>query len=134
MTFDHIKRKMVPTGRDHGGSGGPSGSGRSLHRDDELLLTFDHASDFKFQNISSLDITKKIIALGIGKIKRNVQPQPIPDCPGEYNQNKYCILEGLKPGDKERIPPYFEFKDPNFGDLIMWINYPVLRRISWRNV
>ena len=120
LTFDPTKGKMVPANRV---PGGPSYGGGPNDREDELLLTFDRANDFKFQNITNMDITKKVIEMGIGRIKRDAQLQPDRDFPGQFTENKYCILEGLKPGDKQKIPQCFEFSDRYFGRLIMWINY-----------
>ena len=120
LTFDPNKGKMVPTNRI---PGGPLYGGGANDREDELLLTFDRANDFKFRNITNMDITKKVIEMGIGKIKRDVQIQPDRDFPGQYTENKYCILQGLKPGDKQKIPQCFEFFDKHFGRLIMWVNY-----------
>ena len=120
LTFDPSKGKMVPANRV---PGGPSYGGGANDRDDELLLTFDRASEFRFRNVTNMDITKKVVEMGIGRIKRDVQLQPDRDFPGQYTENKYCILEGLKPGDKQKIPQCFEFSDKQFGRLIMWINY-----------
>ena len=87
------------------------------------MLTLKNANKFEFRNITDLDITKRIVDLDIGRIKNVVQRQRHKQFPSEFSGNKIVVLHQLKPGDIEKIPPFFEFEDEEFGRLRMPINY-----------
>ena len=117
-----IKIKNLVTNRTNRNLNEPGKRYSSNRSVGDLLLTLDKADTLKFRNISDEELTRRIVSLGIGRIKRGVQPQPTPGT-REPNGNKYVVLEGVKDADKEKIPQCFEFPDGGGGSNRMWINY-----------
>lgn len=98
---------------------GPRYAGHSQRQEGDLLLTLDKADTRRFQKVTDDEITRMIVNLGIGKIKRGVQPQFIPGT-RESSGNKFLVLGGVKEEDKLKIPQCFEFPE---GGGRMWINF-----------
>ena len=93
----------------------------------DLLITLRNADTIRFKNISDEEITSKIIAMDIGRIKRGVTPQK------HYRQealngNKFFVLTDIRKGDLDKIPQSFDFYDKDFGPLQMWITYKGKKR------
>ena len=94
----------------------------NTRKEGDLLLTLDKADTRRFKNVSNEDLTRLIVNLGIGTIKRAVQMQPIRGT-REPSGNKYVILENVKEEDRKKIPSSFDFSDENGQINRMWINY-----------
>ena len=109
-----IVRQREPTNRQR----------TSRHNEGELLITLQGADSFPFRNVTDEEITTKIIEMGVGNIKRNVQKQPRLESPDEFTGNKYFILQNLSPGDVQRLPNSFDFYDNEMGTLRrMWLSW-----------
>ncbi len=92
---------------------------------DDLLITLLDADTYPLKTISDEDIHRKIIELGVGKVKRAVQPQfhrgTVEPC-----GNKYFVLENVSNTDK--IPRSFEFYDTQFGVLQILLKHRLQKR------
>ena len=91
-------------------------------RSDELLVTLYQADTEWFREVQAQDIYKKIVAMGVGHVKRGLTQQMLPgsDVP---NGNLFFILKGVGKDDLARIPHSFEFPSKRFGNLRMWVNF-----------
>ena len=93
-----------------------------LKQDGDLLLTLVHADTGQFRHISNDEITRLVVDLGIGRIKKGVQMQPIRGT-HEPSGNKFLVLENVKDEDKKKIPPSFDFPRLQGRGGRMWINF-----------
>ncbi len=87
----------------------------------DLLITLKDADTDRFANVTDEMITKKIVDMGIGSIKKAVrfQAHPGTDCPCG---NKFFVLENVSEVDRKNIPQSFDFLD--HGNMLrMWLNY-----------
>ena len=84
----------------------------------DLLLTLVGADTRRFRHVSNQELTRLVVDLGVGRIKRAVQMQPIRGT-NEPSGNKFVILENVSEEAKKRIPPAFDFGQSGR----MWINY-----------
>ena len=91
-------------------------------RSDEILITLYQADTQWFSGIDEQAIYEKIVAMGIGHVKKGLTQQLLrsSDVP---NGNLYFILKGIKEGDLDRIPPSFDFLTPYYGVQKMWLNF-----------
>ena len=97
----------------------------------DLLLTFKDADRYIFSSVSNEKIVEQIVALGIGKIKKAVQRQ-WDWKKGEYTGNKFCVLEDVKPEQRNMIPDSLMFNHPVFGPIKMWVHHRhQIRRCSF---
>ncbi len=87
----------------------------------DLLITLKDADTQKFEGVTDDMIFQKIVAMGIGRIKKAVRPQPHPgtDCPCG---NKFFVLENVSEDDRKKIPPSFDFLINGWIQK-MWLNY-----------
>ena len=66
--------------------------------------------------------------MDVGRIKIPVRQQRYRDS-NEFTGNKYFVLKGLKPGDKERLADSFDFWDEAQGiNRKMWLSWFGKRR------
>lgn len=93
-----------------------------VKQDGDLLLTFVHADTRQFRHITDIELTRMVVNLGIGRIKKGVQMQPIRGT-REPSGNKFLVLENVKDEDKKNIPPSFDFPRVQGRGGRMWINY-----------
>ena len=93
----------------------------------ELLVTLYQADLPHFANISDEDIIKEIVTMGVGRIKKSVQAQPLERGSEEFSGNKFFVLKDLKPEDLARIPQFFVFQTVT-GPLKMWLNFKGKKR------
>lgn len=93
-------------------------SGGGGRQEGDLLLTLVGADTRRFRHVTNTELTKLVVDLGIGRIKRAVQMQPIRGT-SEPSGNKYVILENVTDEAKKRIPPAFDFGQSGR----MWINF-----------
>ena len=75
---------------------------------DEILITLVGANTTDFEGLKEAELYGKIVAMGIGSIKRGLSVQ--------YNENSevpngnlFFVLKGLKPGDLDKLPNFFVF-------------------------
>ena len=83
---------------------------RRYKENDELLITLHLADTEEFADVTEEELYERIIAMGIGTIKKGLTQQPYNDS-RLLNGNKFFVLRELKEGDKEKIPPFFPFSN-----------------------
>ncbi len=94
-------------------------SERSPH---DLLITLRDADSHLLRHITNQQILEKIVAMGIGTIKKAVQRQ-LHRASGEYSGNKFFVLQNVVPEERKNIPECFVFEVPTIGKLKMWLNH-----------
>ena len=74
----------------------------------ELLITLRKANTDIFRMVKEEEIYRKIVAMGVGTIKKGitVQYNEGSDVP---NGNLLFVLKDLKPGDETKLPDFFAF-------------------------
>ena len=92
----------------------------------DLLITLYQANTDKFKDITDEQIYDKIMAMGIGKIKKAVTPQKYRDSE-LLNGNKFFVLANVKKDEIDKIPHAFDFWD-KAGALRMWLNFQGKKR------
>lgn len=100
---------------------------RSREKPFELLVTLYQADLPHFGNVSDEEIITEIVSMGVGRIKKSVQPQPLERGSEEFSGNKFFVLKDLKPEDLARIPQFFVFQSAT-GPLKMWLNFKGKKR------
>lgn len=117
-----IKQPVVVTSDDGEQSRVKYVNRKAGRQEGDLLLTLVHADTRRFRHVSDEELTRQVVNLGIGRIKRGVQMQPIRGT-REPSGNKYVILENVNEVDKKKIPPSFDFPGPRGKGGRIWINY-----------
>ena len=103
---------------------------KNIRSPNDLLLTFKDADKYIFSNVSNVDILTKVISFGVGRVKKSVQRQ-FDSKKGEYTGNKFCVLEDVQPGDRNKIPDHIMFVHPIVGNIKMWVQHRHQVRRCW---
>ena len=74
----------------------------------DLVITLVDANRDRFRHVSDNDITRRIVSLDVGQIKKSVRVQRQPDS-SVPSGNKLVVLKNVI--DKTKIPPFLEFAD-----------------------
>ncbi len=92
---------------------------------DDLLITLLDADTYPLKTISNEDIDRKIVELGVGRVKKALQQQfhrgTVEPC-----GNKFLVLENVSNADN--IPRSLEFYDPKFGVLQIMLKHRLQKR------
>ena len=93
-----------------------------LRENDDLLVTLYQANTERFEHITDDEIHEKIVAMGIGRLKRAIKPQTFKNT-DVLNGNKFFVLAHVEKSDIDKIPHSFEFWGPEVGHTRIWLNF-----------
>ena len=76
----------------------------------------------ELRHLTNNDITRELVQMNAGKIKKKDQPQPVEQGSIIPGKNKYVVLEQVT--DRSKNLPYFTFFDDYSGrNRRMYLNY-----------
>ena len=103
------------------------GQANNDRKEDDLLVTLPQANSERFSFVTDHMILSKIVALGVGDLKKAPQPQKHKGT-DELNGNKFFVLENVTEEMAKTIPTHFTFAHDKFGVHKMWLNHRLRRR------
>ena len=100
----------------------------NVFKEDDLLITLPQANTERFSFVTDAMILEKIVAMGVGDLKKAPQPQRHKGT-DERNGNKFFVLENVSEEIAKAIPTHFTFTHEIYGVHRMWLNHRLRRRM-----